>query len=59
MHDMTMEQAMKFKREHTESAHLMLAGGTFVGFVERNGRQVPFLYTLRFGLGPNLATVVN
>ena len=57
--DMTTEQAMKFKREHTESPHYMLVGGTFAGFVERNGRQVPFLYTLRFGLGPNLAVVVK
>jgi len=57
--DMTTEQAMKFKREHTESPHYMLVGGTFAGFVERNGRRVPFLYSLRFGLGPNLAVVVK
>ena len=57
--DMTTERAMKFKREHTESPHYMLGGGTFAGFVERNGRQVPFLYTLHFGLGPNLAVIVK
>jgi hypothetical protein len=57
--DMTTEQAMKFKREHTESPHYMLVGGTFAGYVERNGRQIPFLYTLRFGLGPKLAVVVK
>ena len=57
--DMTTEQAMKFKREHTESPHYMLVGGTFSGVVERSGRQVPFLYTLRFGLGPNLAVIVK
>jgi len=57
--DMTTEQAMKFKREHTKSPHYMLVGGTFAGFVERNDRQVPFLYTIRFGLGPNLAVIVK
>lgn len=57
--DMTMDQAMKFKREHTESPHYMLVGGTFLGFVDRGGRQVPFLYALRFVLGPNLAKVLK
>jgi hypothetical protein len=57
--DMTMDQAIKFKKEHTESPHYMLVGGTFAGFVERNGRQVPFLNTLRFGLGPKLAVMVK
>jgi len=57
--DMTTEQAMKFKNEHTASPHYMLVGGTFAGFVERGGRRVPFLYTLRFGLGPNLAMMTE
>jgi len=57
--DMTTDQVMKFKNEHTASPHYMLVGGTFAGFVERDGRRVPFLYTLRFGLGPNLATVAE
>lgn len=57
--DMAMEQAMRFEREHTESPHYMLVGGTFAGFVGRNGREVPFLHTLRFGLGPNLTMVLK
>ena len=57
--DMTTEQAMKFKNEHTASLHYMLVGGTFAGFVERDGKRVPFLYTLRFGLGPNLAIMIE
>jgi hypothetical protein len=51
LEDMTAEQAMKFKREHTESPHYMLVGGTFAGIVERNGRQIPFLYTLHLAWG--------
>ncbi len=53
----TNERALKFKEEHTSSPHYILAGGKFDGVVEREGKQVPFLYTLRFGMGPNLALI--
>lgn len=54
---MTMEEAMNFKHEHTATPHYMLAGGKLDAIVEREGIQVPFLHTLKFGLGPNLAVV--
>lgn len=54
--NMSVEQARKFKREHTASPHYLLAGGTFQSFVEHRGIKIPFLHTLRMGLGPQLAT---
>ena len=54
---MAIERALKFKEEHTSSPHYILVGGKFDGVVEREGRQVPFLYTLRFGMGPKLAVM--
>jgi hypothetical protein len=53
--NMSMEEARKFQREHTGSAHYLLAGGTFPSFVESHGAKVPLLNTLRMGLGPKLA----
>lgn len=57
--DMTMDQAMRFKKEHIDSPHYMLAGGRFAGFVKMNEKQIPFLQTLRFGLGPDLVTLLE
>jgi hypothetical protein len=57
LNDMSIEQALKFKTEHTASPHYILVGGNFAGVVEREGIRVPFLYALRFGLGPNLAVM--
>ena len=53
--EMTMEDANRFKSEHTATPHYMLVGGRFLGFIQREGKQVPFLYVLRFGIGPRLA----
>ena len=55
--DMSIDRAKKFQRDHTAKPHYMLAGGKLAGFVERQGRRVPFLYTYRFGLGPDLAII--
>ncbi len=55
--DMSIEQALKFKKEHTASPHYALVGGKFDAVIEREGRPIPFLYTLRFGMGPNLAVI--
>lgn len=55
--NMTIEQARNFQTEHTATQHFMLAGGKLSGFVDRDGKRVPFLYTYRFGLGPDLAII--
>ena len=54
---MTMERAKELQREHTATQHYMLVGGKFDGFVQRKGVRVPFLYTYRFSLGPDLAVI--
>jgi hypothetical protein len=59
MTDMTKEQALKFKSEQTSTAHYILVAGKFDGFVEREGRRIPFLYSLRFDLGRNLAVMTE
>jgi hypothetical protein len=52
---MSLEEARQFQREHTTSPHYLVAGGTFQSFVENHGQKVPFLKTIRMGLGPKLA----
>lgn len=56
--DMTMEQAMKFKKEHTATKHYILVEGKFTGFEEIDGMKVPFLFTYHFGVGSDLAKMV-
>lgn len=53
--EMPLERALEFKQQHTASPHYVLAGGTFYSIIEKKGRKVPFLYTLGFGMGPDLA----
>ena len=57
--EMSMAQAMKFKKEHTSSPHYVLAGGTLDSLVEREGKKIPFLYVLRSGWGPDLAKIIE
>jgi hypothetical protein len=52
--DMSMEQAMKFKAEHTRIPHYLLAGGTFSSVLDRQGSKIPFLQTSRMAMGPKL-----
>jgi hypothetical protein len=54
---MTLEKAKELQKEHLATPQYMLAGGKFDGFVQRKGMRVPFLYTYRFSLGPNLAII--
>ncbi|MBN1380677.1 MAG: hypothetical protein JXA41_03270 [Deltaproteobacteria bacterium] len=57
--EMPMERALKFKQQHTSSPHYVVAGGTFYSIIERNNRKVPFLYTLLFGMGPDVAKIIE
>ena len=57
--EMPLEQALKFKQQHTSSPHYVLACGTLYSIIERKGQKVPFIYTLRFGMGPDLAKIVK
>lgn len=57
--DMPMEQAMKFKKEHTDSPHYILVEDKFAGFEEIEGMKVPSLYVYRFGMGPDLAEIIE
>ncbi len=55
--DVTAEQGVKFKAMHTASPHYILVGGKYSDVVEREGKQLPFLYALRLSLGPNLSVM--
>ena len=57
--EMPLERALEFKKQHTSSPHFVLAGGTLYSIIERKGHKVPFIYTLRFGMGPELAKIIE
>jgi hypothetical protein len=53
--NMSIEQAMKFKAEHTRIPHYLLAGGIFSSVIDWHGAKIPFLQTSRMAIGPKLA----
>ncbi|MDY6951076.1 MAG: hypothetical protein SWE60_06170 [Thermodesulfobacteriota bacterium] len=55
----SLKQAERFQKEHVLTPHYMLAGGTLKEIVEREGRKVPLLQVLRFGLGRDLAVLAD
>jgi hypothetical protein len=57
--NMSLEDARKFQAEHTRTPHYLLAGGTFEAVQDWKDSKVPFLTTLRMGLGPKLAELVE
>jgi len=57
--DISLKQAERFQKEHTLTPHYMLAGGIFLGIAQREGRKVPLLRVLRFGLGRDLAVLAD
>lgn len=56
---MPVERAMQFKANHTGLRHYLLVGGKFAGLVDRDGRRVPVLSTLRLDIAANLAVVAD
>lgn len=59
LENMSVEDARKFQAEHTRTPHYLLAGGTFETVKDWKGSKIPFLNTLRMGLGPKLAELVD
>ena len=57
--DMSIARAREFQREHTQSPHYLLAGGTFCSMIDRHGRKIPFLITQRISFGPELVEFVT